>query len=392
VKTTFKTIGLIAAAATLSLPPAFAGSLYVDGDLTVARNAEVGTNLYVDRDMIVMTNAHVVGTTFLGPANAMAGDLLNWHGAGSSLQVGAGGKTTAIYGQLAPDNNNIVKGAAVEGYCSGPDTTGVFGELGFGDAEPFGEFPIRDYYGVYGHANASDFGSYAGYFDGPVHMAGVLSAGANVGIGVSNPGFPLDVDGRIQLRGSGNGTSAGLWLYDADLSGHPERAFVGMDKAGYVGLWGDLGAGWGLIMNVTNGYVGVGATSPGHPLAMAGGAYCTGTQWQNACDRNLKENFQPADPRGILEKVAALPVTTWNYKSEKASVRHLGPTAQDFSAAFHLGDSDKSIGTVDEGGVALAAIQGLNQKLNEKDAEIRDLELRLARLEQLVQTRSAGHE
>jgi predicted nuclease with TOPRIM domain len=66
--------------------------------------------------------------------------------------------------------------------------------------------------------------------------------------------------------------------------------------------------------------------------------------------------------------------------------------AQDFYAAFKVGPDDKHITTVDEGGVALAAIQGLNQKLqekdarlneelNEKDAEIKALEKRMSDLE-----------
>jgi predicted nuclease with TOPRIM domain len=59
----------------------------------------------------------------------------------------------------------------------------------------------------------------------------------------------------------------------------------------------------------------------------------------------------------------------------------------DFQAAFALGSDDKHISTVDEGGVALAAIQGLNQKLEErlqqKETEITELKLRLEKLEQL---------
>lgn len=39
---------------------------------------------------------------------------------------------------------------------------------------------------------------------------------------------------------------------------------------------------------------------------------------------------------------------------------HLGPMAQDFHAAFNVGMDDKHMATVDEEGVALAAIQGLN--------------------------------
>ncbi len=95
--------------------------------------------------------------------------------------------------------------------------------------------------------------------------------------------------------------------------------------------------------------------------------------WTSLSDRNAKEHFQAVNPLDVLERVAVLPVSTWNYKTQPASVRHIGPTAQDFKAAFTVGETDTGISTVDEGGVALAAIQGLNQKLNEKDAEIQDL-------------------
>jgi trimeric autotransporter adhesin len=91
-------------------------------------------------------------------------------------------------------------------------------------------------------------------------------------------------------------------------------------------------------------------------------------------DRNAKENFTPLDNQSVLAKVAALPVTEWNYKTDSRGVQHIGPMAQDFQAAFRLdGGDDKHISVVDEGGVALAAIQGLNQKLqeelNRQDAE-----------------------
>jgi len=86
-----------------------------------------------------------------------------------------------------------------------------------------------------------------------------------------------------------------------------------------------------------------------------------------------------------LERVASLPISRWNFKTD-AATRHIGPMAQDFYAAFNVGTDDKHIATVDEGGVALAAIQGLNEKLNDKDAEIKALEKRLADLEQLVKT------
>jgi hypothetical protein len=107
-------------------------------------------------------------------------------------------------------------------------------------------------------------------------------------------------------------------------------------------------------------------------------------------DRNAKENITGVDPREVLEKVAALPIARWNFKTE-AGIGHLGPMAQDFREAFDLGADDKHIATVDADGVALAAIQGLNQKveqqraeLNGRQTEIDDLKQRLARLEKLI--------
>jgi hypothetical protein len=79
-------------------------------------------------------------------------------------------------------------------------------------------------------------------------------------------------------------------------------------------------------------------------------------------DRATKENIADVDPHEILQRVAALPIKTWNYKSQDASVRHIGPMAQDFYAAFGLGSGDKTISTIDLDGVALAAIQGLHQE------------------------------
>ena len=53
--------------------------------------------------------------------------------------------------------------------------------------------------------------------------------------------------------------------------------------------------------------------------------------------------------------------------------------AQDFYAAFGIGPDDKHITTVDEGGVALAAIQGLNEKV---ESGKRSAETRLEKLEE----------
>ena len=101
--------------------------------------------------------------------------------------------------------------------------------------------------------------------------------------------------------------------------------------------------------------------------------------------REAKNGFESVDAVSVLEKVAGLPISKWSYKADSPSVRHLGPMAEDFHAAFGLGKTDKGITSVDTSGVALAAIQGLNQKLTEKDARISELEQRLLELEEMVQ-------
>jgi hypothetical protein len=119
------------------------------------------------------------------------------------------------------------------------------------------------------------------------------------------------------------------------------------------------------------------------------------TSFNSTSDRNAKENFSSVSAEQILDHVLALPVTRWNYKMD-ADKDHIGPMAQDFHAAFGLnGGDDKHISLVDEEGVALAAIQGLNQKLENRsehledrerqlEAENAELEKTVAELKQLV--------
>jgi hypothetical protein len=106
-------------------------------------------------------------------------------------------------------------------------------------------------------------------------------------------------------------------------------------------------------------------------------------------DRNAKENLASVSPPEILQKVASLPIQTWSFK-DMPGVPHMGPTAQDFHAAFGLGGSDTTIATVDPDGVALAAIQGLNELLKEKDRKITQLEERLGKLEKAVTALSSA--
>jgi len=142
-----------------------------------------------------------------------------------------------------------------------------------------------------------------------------------------------------------------------------------------------------LALN-TNGNVAVAGSLTASGSVYAGvGVFTNGVQLTS--DRNAKENFVRVSTREVLEKVAAMPITEWNYKTGSTEIRHLGPMAQDFKASFGLnGPDDRHINIVDENGVALAAIQGLNEKLQDeskaKDAQIQELKARLEKLEQLL--------
>ncbi|MCB5908136.1 tail fiber domain-containing protein [Streptomyces pinistramenti] len=75
----------------------------------------------------------------------------------------------------------------------------------------------------------------------------------------------------------------------------------------------------------------------------------------------------------VLETVAALPVSTWRYLWEPEDVRHLGPMAQDWHAAFGFNQDDTKIPVVDGLGVALVCVQALHRRVEELTAEVERL-------------------
>ncbi len=112
------------------------------------------------------------------------------------------------------------------------------------------------------------------------------------------------------------------------------------------------------------------------------GAYLDDTgQWRDACDRNLKENFTEIDGGELLEKVAVLPVTMWNYKRESDDVKHIGPVAQDFRATFGVGDDDRTIAAMDAAGISLASVKELYRRACAQEQEITRLRARIKELE-----------
>ena len=81
----------------------------------------------------------------------------------------------------------------------------------------------------------------------------------------------------------------------------------------------------------------------------------------------------PVDGQEILDRLADVSITTWNYKASDTGARHISPMAQDFYAAFGVGEDNKHLSALDTNGVALAAIKALyaqNQALQAESAEL----------------------
>jgi hypothetical protein len=106
-----------------------------------------------------------------------------------------------------------------------------------------------------------------------------------------------------------------------------------------------------------------------------------GSQWAAVSDVNAKHRFRDLDGEEVLTKLARMPIQEWSYKAQDATIRHVGPTAQDFTAAFGLGEDPLRIGTVDADGIALRAIQALEARTQSLMRDNAALVARLAALE-----------
>ncbi len=103
------------------------------------------------------------------------------------------------------------------------------------------------------------------------------------------------------------------------------------------------------------------------------------TECDARSDRNAKQDFEQVDTEAILETLRKLPIQRWQYREREGA--HIGPMAQDFHAAFAVGNSDKVIAGVDAQGVLMASVQALASELEHERAQRRQLEQRLRRLE-----------
>ncbi len=190
----------------------------------------------------------------------------------------------------------------------------------------------------------------------------VVDSTSRVGFGTGSPQAPID------LRTTDAGTGNSVLLLRR--SGGPV-AFQLKDD--------DTGDFWNITMTDGAGEFRFSRSGTGQremTLDQAGNMTITGTLTQGS-DATAKVGLRPVDTRAVLDAVTGLPLSTWQYAADPG-VTHLGPTAQDFAAAFDLGATSTGIAAVDADGVALAAIQALAEQNAALQARVAALEARLA--------------
>jgi hypothetical protein len=172
------------------------------------------------------------------------------------------------------------------------------------------------------------------------------------------------------VRGAAEGSSSFVWNDGTGYHDIPNSSPLGLSSNKNVN--GEPVTG--------NNTFSVGAT--GGVRFITGGSSVTyidsgSTGWSTTSSRAVKTNIDPVDPEDALAGVEEMEVATWEYTDEDgdgAGTTHIGPMAEEFHDAFDVGSSDEHINSINADGVALAAIQGLSAKLDEKAERIADLE------------------
>ncbi len=187
-----------------------------------------------------------------------------------------------------------------------------------------------------------------------------IASNGKVGMGTASPAANLDV---VDTAGSGPETMLRL-----ANNGNPQ---VILENTNVGNIW-EIGGGNNLVIEEQSSGNGVIFT-----LADTGALTIGGALTQNS-DKTRKMAIEAVEPSEILEKVAALDVSSWTYIHDaETGIRHIGPMAQDFYALFGTGADGKGISSLDTSGVALASIKALrnetmalNERIEAQKAEI----------------------
>ncbi|HZO93724.1 MAG TPA: tail fiber domain-containing protein [Candidatus Baltobacteraceae bacterium] len=348
----------------------------------------------------------------------VAGDGNSLSAADASIAGGAANNITADYSSIGGGQSNVVKGAwsfvgggttnqntlggwfavigggqynTVGGYYGGAIVGGRQNSVSGTDAFVGGGYTnsvSADYTAIAGGNTNTVTGEYG--FIGAGTNNNVSGAGGYIASGgyntVSGEGAVVD-GGYLQTASGAFATVPGG--YENVASGTYSFAAGERAQAQQTGtfVWSDGSDGTAFLKS-SRAYQFLARASGGFTLYTNAGS-TVGAQlsagsgtWASLSDRDAKTDVVPLDADSVLRKVASLPISSWSYRTQHG-VRHVGPMAQDFYAAFNVGEDDKHITSIDEDGVALAAVKALHARVGALDAQNREMraELRELRVE-----------
>jgi len=292
--------------------------------------------------------------------NAFVGSGFGNTASGVGSFVGAGGTSSLFSGNQASGQDSFVG-------AGDSNVTKVAGSF-IGGGASNSVAGQGTYAAIAGGSLNSITGEYGAITGGNHNSATATGAAVGGGSSSAATGTYATIPGGYLNAANGTGSFAAGTQAKARHNG----AFVWSDNAGTAPVQST--AAYQFMARASGGFYLMtnAAGTSGVKLNPGSGA------WSSLSDRTMKTNIAPLDDAAVLDKVAALPVSEWSYTSERG-VRHVGPMAQDFYAAFKVGEDNRHITSIDEDGIALAAIKALHSENIAVHAENRDLRGRLAR-------------
>ncbi len=220
-------------------------------------------------------------------------------------------------------------------------------------------------------------------------IGGTEDESVNVGIGTTTPFKRLDVIGEMIIRDS----SKIATFQSANANSFIEIETNGGTTGATVGYFDDSSdkyffidtpeGGFGELVVLANGNVGIGKIDPGHPIEMASGAHVTaGGAWTNASSRVLKENICVLTVEEAISTIAELNPVKFNYKTQKDE-EYIGFIAEDVPDLVATQDR-KSLSPMDIAAVLSKVVQNQQLKLGQQDAEIMKIKKEMEELKSLL--------
>ena len=185
-----------------------------------------------------------------------------------------------------------------------------------------------------------------------------LNVSGNVGIGTTNPSHKLYITGDAKVQGSLEVMRSANQLRLKYLGGTYPQVYFNVNSAGNLGIMPGGGTG----------SVGIGTTSPAHPLHMGSGAYCSsGGTWTNASSIDYKENIKCLKTKDAINALSQLKPVKFRYKNEK-NEEYLGFIAEDVPELVATNDK-KGLASMDIVAVLTKVVQEQQKEIESLKSE-----------------------